>query len=60
MVLKVRAVRTLLPLLHHVVPIIDGDCRLAKPVIKGRSARDALSHTFNIGVFKYGQIILPQ
>ena len=28
------------------------DCCLTMPVIKGRCARDALPHTFNIGVFK--------
>ena len=40
MVLEARAVLCTSPI-----------CRLAVPV-KGRSARDALPHTFNIGVFK--------
>ena len=29
------------------------------PIGKGRSARDALPHTFDIGVFKAVKIILP-
>ena len=45
----------LLPLLHHVVPLNGGNCRLTIPVVKGRCAREALSHAFNIGVLKYGQ-----
>ena len=43
----------LLPLLRHVVPFNDGNCRLTIPVVKGRCAREALPHAFNIGVFKY-------
>ena len=34
----------LLPLLCHVVPLNDGNCRLTMPVGKGRCARDALPH----------------
>ena len=45
----------LLPLLRHVVPLDDGNCRLTIPVVKGRCAREALPHAFNIGVFKYGK-----
>ena len=45
----------LLPLLRHVVPLNDGNCRLTMPVIKGRCAREALPHAFSIGVFKYGK-----
>ena len=45
----------LLPLLRHVVPLSDGNCRLTIPVVKGRWYRDALPHAFNIGVFKYGK-----
>ena len=45
----------LLPLLRHVVPLNDGNCRLTIPVVKGRCAREALPHAFNIGVFKYGK-----
>ena len=44
---------TLLPLLRHVVPLNDGNCRLTMPVGKGRCARDALPHAFHIGVFKF-------
>ena len=50
----------LLPLLRHVVPLNDGNCRLTIPVVKGRCAREALSHAFNIGVFKYDKAPLPQ
>ena len=42
----------LLPLLRHVVPLNDGNCRLTMPVGKGRCARDALPHAFHISVFK--------
>ena len=45
----------LLPLLRHVVPLNDGNCRLTIPVVKGRCAREALPHAFSIGVFKYGK-----
>ena len=41
----------LLPLLRHVVHLNDGNCRLTMPADKGRYARDALPHTFDIGVF---------
>ena len=47
--------RALLPLLRYVVPLNDGNCRLTIPVAKERCAREALPHTFNIGVFKYGK-----
>ena len=43
----------LLPLLRHVVPLNDGNCRLTMPVGKGRCARDAQPHAFHIGVFKF-------
>ena len=43
----------LLPLLRHVAPLNDGNCRLTMPVGKGRCARDALPHAFHIGVFKF-------
>ena len=45
----------LLPLLRHVVPLDDGNCRLTIPVVKGLCAREALPHAFNIGVFRYGK-----
>ena len=51
-VLEARAVSRA-PLLRHVVPLNDGNCRLTIPVVKGRCAREALPHAFNIGVFKY-------
>ena len=43
----------LLPLLRHVVPLNYGNCHLTIPVVKGRCAREALPHAFNIGVLKY-------
>ena len=43
--------RVLLPLLRHVAPLNDGNCRLTMPVGKGCWARDALSHTSNVGGF---------
>ena len=43
----------LLPLLRHVAPLNDGNCRLTMPVGKERCARDALPHAFHIGVFKF-------
>ena len=52
-VLVARAVSRAPPLLRHVVPLNDGSCRLTILVVKGRSAREALPHTFNIGVIKY-------
>ena len=42
--------RVLLPLLRHVVPLNDRNCRLTIPVVRGRCARDALPHAFHIGV----------
>ena len=44
--------RVLLILLRHVVPLNDGNCRLTMPVVKGRCARDAQPHTFNISFFR--------
>ena len=49
----------LLSLLRHVVPLNDGNCRLTIPVVKGRCAREALPHSFNIGVFKFVLTISP-
>ena len=43
--------RVLPPLLRHVVPLNDRNC-LKMPVDKGRRARDALPHIFDIGVFE--------
>ena len=37
-------------MLFHVVPLKDGNCRLTMPV-QGRCTSDALTHTFDIGVF---------
>ena len=34
------------------MPLNDENYRLTIPVVKGRCARDVLSHTFNIGVYK--------
>ena len=56
-VLEARAVSRALPLLRHVVPLNDGNCRLTIPVVKGRRARDALPHVFHIGVFKFVKAI---
>ena len=42
----------LLPLLRQVMPLNDGICCLTITVVKGRCARDAIPHTFNIGEFK--------
>ena len=39
----------LLPLLRHMVPHNDGNCRLTMPIVKGRYACDALPYTFDIG-----------
>ena len=50
---KQEPFHALLPLLRHVVPLNDVNCRLTIPVIKGRCAHEALPHAFNIGVFKY-------
>ena len=52
---KRETFQALLPLLRHVVPLNDGNCRLKIPVVKGRCAREALHHACNIGVFKYGK-----
>ena len=51
--MKREPFRVLLPLLRHVVPLNDGNCRLTIPVGKGRCARDALPHAFHIGEFKF-------
>ena len=48
---KRESIRVLLPFSRHVVPFRDEHCRRTMPVGKRRWARDALSHTFNIGVF---------
>ena len=50
--LKQEPFHMLLPLLRHMVPLNDRNCRLTMPVIKGRAALDALHHAFDIGVFK--------
>ena len=50
---KQEPFRVLLPLLRHVVPLNDGNCRVTMPVGKGRCAGDALPHAFHIGVFKF-------
>ena len=42
----------LLPLLRHMVPLNDRNCHLTMPVGKGRCTRDALPHSFSMGVFK--------
>ena len=42
--------RVQLPLLRHVVPLNDGNCRLTIPVVKGRCTRDTLPHAVHIGV----------
>ena len=47
----------LLPFLHHVVALNDGNCDLTIPVIKGSCIRDALPHAFHIGVFKFDKTI---
>ena len=45
----------LLPLLRHVLPLNDKNCRLTMTVVKKRSARDTLQQTFDIGMFKCGK-----
>ena len=55
MCLKREPFHALLPLLRHVVPLNDGNCRLTITVVKGRCAREALPRAFNIGVYKYGK-----
>ena len=42
----------LLPLLHHVVPLNDGNYCLTMPVVKGHCTCGALPYTFNISMFK--------
>ena len=44
--------RVLPPLLHHMVPLNDGNCCLTMPAINRLCPCDALPHTFNIGMFK--------
>ena len=51
---KRQPFHALLPLLRHMVPLNNGNCHLTIPV-KGRCAREALPHAFNIGIFKYGK-----
>ena len=55
MVLEREPFRVLLPLLRHVVSLNDENCRLTIPVVKGRCARDAIPHTFNIDLFECGK-----
>ena len=57
MCLKWEPFHAPLPLLRHVVPLNDRNCRLTIPVVKGRCARDALPHTFHFGVFKFVKTI---
>ena len=45
----------LLPLLHQVVPLNDGNCRLSIPVAKRCWACEVLPHACNIGVFQYDE-----
>ena len=40
-------------IIHNVVPLNNGNCRLTIHMVKGRFAREALPHAFNIGLFKY-------
>ena len=54
---KRESVHELFPLLRHVVPLNDGNCRLTIPVLKGLYARDALPRAFHIGVFKFVKTI---
>ena len=62
MVLEARLwpCRGLLPVLRHMVPLNDGNCRLTMPVGRGRCTRRALPQTFDIGMFKSVKIILLQ
>ena len=46
------AAHAFLPLLHHVAPLNDGNCRLTMHVVKGRCGRGALIQTFNIDVLQ--------
>ena len=55
MCFKWEPLYALLPSLHHVVPLNDGNCRLTIPIVKGSCAHEALPHAFNIGVFKCGK-----
>ena len=54
-VLEARAVSRAPPIVTSRGALNDGNCRLTIPVVKGRCAREALPHVFNIGVFKYGK-----
>ena len=58
--LKREPPRVLLPLLSHVVPNHDGDCRLTNAVVKVLGAREPLPGTTNIRVFKRGKIFLSR
>ena len=40
--------------IRHVVPLSDGDSRLAMPAVKGRGVRDALIETSTTWEFKCG------
>ena len=48
----------LLPVLRHVVPFNDDNCRLMIPFIKGSRARDPLPPAFAIGVFQCSKTTL--
>ena len=44
-----------LPMLHHIVTLGNGNCYLIMPVVKGRCSYDALPHIFDIDTFKCGK-----
>ena len=52
---KREPVGVLLPLLRHVVPLKDGDCRLTMPVVRGRGKHDLPHEITQICVFKCGK-----
>ena len=54
-VFEARAVSRAQPIITSRGALKDGNCRLTIPVVKGRCAREALPHAFNIGVFKYSK-----
>ena len=56
-VLEASAIHMLLPLLCHLVPLKDWNCRLTIPVVKECCAHNALPHAFHIGVFKFVKMI---
>ena len=51
MVLEATAVSRGSPIVMSRGTLNDGKRRLALPVVRGRCTRDALPHTFDIGVF---------